>query len=99
MPFVQMYSVLQVMETIGKMLPVSLNSSAVYSGGRSTVCLLAIIATIGSCMYVCTCVCVYMYVCMSRAHDKTGEGRACNFHSILYVRAEYFMRTINRHFQ
>ena len=64
-PFVQVYSVLQVMETIGKMLPVFLNSSAVYSdgGGRSTVCLLAIIATIGSCMYIiCTCVC--MYVCM-----------------------------------
>ena len=26
-----------------------------------------------------------------RAHDKTGGGRACNFHSILYVRAEYLL--------
>ena len=34
-----------------------------------------------------------------RAHDKTGGGRACNFHSILYVRAEYLLPTINRHFR
>ena len=36
---------------------------------------------------------------MSRVHDKTGGGRACNFHSILYVWAEYLLRTINRHFR
>ena len=85
-----MYSVLQVMETIGKMLPASLNSSAVYSdgGGRSTLCLLAIIATI---MYmyvhVCMTVCIYVHVhvCMTvcmYVHVKSAQNRvrlrACN---------------------
>ena len=35
----------------------------------------------------------------ARPHDKTGGGRVCNFHSLLYVRAEYFLRIINRHFR
>ena len=35
---------------------------------------------------------VYTCTCTSRAHDKTGGGRACNFHSLLYVRAEYLLQ-------
>ena len=29
---------------------------------------------------------------MDQEHDKTGGGRACNFHSLLYVRAEYLLQ-------
>ena len=35
----------------------------------------------------------YMYIhVQSRAHDKAGGGRVCNFHSLLYVRAEYSLQ-------